>query len=244
MCNSSNTLVRRVVPRETGHPSSRVYTLRLFWHHSGLSLGRFSIFFFGGAFSTVFVSIFSSFSFCGPFCTMFLRLLHSDESDQTHAKYANVVLKSNKKMSAFTPVNDLFCAKSRQNRRFSLWKCTICGYAWRCPEWILCSKWVCREGFWVDFKCFYALSWRSTWPLNVFVCYFWPFSHRFCAIFDPMWGHIRPFLDHLGTKTGSFWSIFGPIRGHFGDHFGVILIPFWAFWGHFLGPFLDHFGPF
>ena len=84
--------------------------------------GPFQHLFFrgGGAFSTVFVSMFSSFSFCGPFCTMFLRLLHSDESDQTHAKYANVVLKSNKKMSAFTPVNDLFCAKSRQNRRFSL----------------------------------------------------------------------------------------------------------------------------
>ena len=45
----------------------------------------------------------------------------------------------------------------------------------------------------------------------------------------------RPFLDHFGTKIGSFGGDFGPFLGRSGvtlgslrDHFGIVLASFWV----------------
>ena len=128
----------------------------------------------------------------------------------------------------------------------------------------VCSKWVCLEVFWVDFECFYAFLWRSTWLLNVFVLvtfdlfwplltFLWPYLGRYGAISGPFrdqnrpfWGDVEafffgPFLGRSGVIWGSLRNHFGIVLASFSGRFGVVLRPFWGFFWTYFGPFLRSF---
>ena len=124
----------------------------------------------------------------------------------------------------------------------------------------VCCKWVCLEGSWVDFECFYTLLWGSRWLFNFFLLLltlfgrFWTNSESKMGQNGPemgqngsFWGGFGPFLgrsgslwDHFGIVWGSSWCRFDPILRLFGlflDIFGhffcSLLSPFWPILGHF-----------
>ena len=124
----------------------------------------------------------------------------------------------------------------------------------------VCSKWVCLEVFWVDFECFYAFLWRSTWLLNVFVLvtfdlfwplltFLWPYLGRYGAISGPFrdqnrpfWGDVEAFFfDRFWVDPGSFGGHLGIILASFWHHFRVVLVSFWGHFEVFFGPILGHF---
>ena len=104
----------------------------------------------------------------------------------------------------------------------------------------VCSKQV-WEASWVDFVCFYAFLWRSTWPLNgfflllltFFFTFFVPFSTLSGVIFRSKWnqngvilGWFRTILCHFGVTLGSFWGCVSIV-------FGIIFEPFWCIFDAF-----------
>ena len=75
--------------------------------------------------------------------------------------------------------------------------------------------------------CFYALLWKSRWPLGGFPL-FLAFFSPFCPF---IFRHIfRPHKRHFGTKMVSFCGV---ISRSFLDHFGMIFGPVTAFWSNF-----------
>ena len=85
------------------------------------------------------------------------------------------------------------------------------------------TRWVCLQVSWMDFECFYAILWRSSWVLNGCFGYFWPFLTPLSHFWPYLRLH-RALLGYFGTKLETFWCDFGVISDHFWldtGHFGV-----------------------
>ena len=93
----------------------------------------------------------------------------------------------------FSSIKHLFCLKNGQNRHLNLWKCAVSGCV--------------LEGSWVDFECFCALLWRSTWLLNHFL-------NRNRVILGSPWDDFPTadifdrLLGYRGRSLGAFWQCF------------------------------------
>ena len=136
-----------------------------------------------------------------------------------------------------SPIKHLFCLKPGQNPRFNLWKCAVSWCVWKYHEWILnvfAGGGTRLEVSRVEFKCFYALVWRSGgfWAFLFFVLFwqFLPNLGQWAILESQRWPACRVFRHLQGIPLPQPVTTAAGRKGFYCHFTGSIVSGFWVFY--------------